>query len=98
VQGAGAPAAVDAAVSEQAGSAEGQSSSMVDVDAANKQASAMTSFSHQQQTDLQLQAQDVKGKGGAAVSHDSHTAGLHKGEGSFQGNSDMQIDVVKIPL
>jgi hypothetical protein len=51
---------------------------MVDVDAANKQAGAMTGFSHQQQTDLQLQAQDVKGKGGAAVSHDSHTARLHK--------------------
>jgi len=97
VQGAGAPAAVDAAAPEQAVSAEGQSSSMVDVDAANKQAGAMTGFSHQQQTDLQLQAQDVKGKGGAVVSHDSHTAGLNKGEGSFQGNSDMQIDVVKIP-
>jgi hypothetical protein len=62
VQGAGAPAAVDAAAPEQAVSAEGQSSSMVDVDAANKQAGAMTGFSHQQQTDLQLQAQDVKGK------------------------------------
>jgi len=41
---------------------------MVDVDAANKLAGAMTGFSHQQQTDLQLPARDVKGKGGAAVS------------------------------